>query len=561
VRVAVWLALVLCACDPVLGTNDVELVYDVDGDPQPVVDLARRRLAASEVIADIRSDGERVVVRVDRHRAHTAQIMIAWRGEVVVRPASGPPIEFLPAHHAAHADGKVLVIELPANAAATLAALGDPEVEVGLGKARAIGRGALHDVLRQGALRIGLGTDLRAYQRAARAVHLLDAPRLPAMELRQQRDVPTDWALALGATVLPIATGLLWIVFVRRFDRARPEPWWLVLATFALGAAAQLAVGNLEIALWRVSAFLDPRAVSLDRSLHALPGAYAVCLVTVGLLEEGAKLAAVVVLARRRREFDEPVDGIVYACAAAVGFAAAENISYFDIFRLADGIAIGRTLHSMPSHMLLSAIWGYALGQGLLFRARLIACFVLAAALHAAADTSLEFAIPHGADLVLCTLTVLFAVLMRRALRWGVAADHAGATAARAAFGVGRAGPFVIAVFAMFAFGLALIGVGDLGIDSGQRITATILGWATVYGLLFVAACYAATRVLPLDVVVDEAGVSFAGALHRWRAITGVRRLHPWSLVLDIGDREVALGPAAPAVIDRLDAAIARARN
>jgi hypothetical protein len=66
---------------------------------------------------------------------------------------------------------------------------------------------------------------------------------------------------------------------------------------------------------------------------------------------------------------------------------------------------------------------------------------------------------------------------------------------------------------------------------------------------------------VPLDVVVDEAGVSFAGALHRWRAIIGVRRLHPWSLVLDIGDREVTLGPAAPAVIDRLDAAIAQARN
>ena len=38
---------------------------------------------------------------------------------------------------------------------------------------------------------------------------------------------------------LPIAVALGWIFFVRRIDRARPEPWWLLLATVALGGAAR----------------------------------------------------------------------------------------------------------------------------------------------------------------------------------------------------------------------------------------------------------------------------------------------------------------------------------
>ncbi len=72
----------------------------------------------------------------------------------------------------------------------------------------------------------------------------------------------------------------------------------------------------------------------------------------------------------RRPVFDEPIDGIVYAVTAALGFAALENFvylfaAYSETLALPLELSVLRALLSVPGHALMSSMWGYSLGQTL----------------------------------------------------------------------------------------------------------------------------------------------------------------------------------------------------
>lgn len=84
--------------------------------------------------------------------------------------------------------------------------------------------------------------------------------------------------------------------------------------------------------------------------------------------EEIAKFLCVRWTVYNRSEFDEPVDGMVYATAAALGFASVENIIYVLNSWASGGAEIGvlvltgRSVLSVPAHALFSSLWGLALG-------------------------------------------------------------------------------------------------------------------------------------------------------------------------------------------------------
>jgi len=69
----------------------------------------------------------------------------------------------------------------------------------------------------------------------------------------------------------------------------------------------------------------------------------------------------------RRREFNEPMDGIVYGVVVSLGFATYENYDY--VFRLAEQwnidpqqMAIWRSYSAVPMHGLNGAIMGFYFG-------------------------------------------------------------------------------------------------------------------------------------------------------------------------------------------------------
>ncbi len=78
-------------------------------------------------------------------------------------------------------------------------------------------------------------------------------------------------------------------------------------------------------------------------------------------IREAAKVAAMWP-AFRSKYFDEPLDGLVYASASALGFATIENALMLRDHPLG-WIWIARTAVALPAHVFFACAWGYALGR------------------------------------------------------------------------------------------------------------------------------------------------------------------------------------------------------
>lgn len=154
-------------------------------------------------------------------------------------------------------------------------------------------------------------------------------------------------AIAL-ASVLP-SVGWLW--YFHSTDRYEPEPTKLVFRTFFLGAILGIALGTSYAGLpypWG-------------------PARYS-AVIWAPLIEETGKFLIVYWTVFRNRNFNEPVDGIIYAASAALGFAACENAFYVLAGWSEAGAGTGvftllaRSVFSVPGHALFSSFWGAALG-------------------------------------------------------------------------------------------------------------------------------------------------------------------------------------------------------
>jgi len=146
------------------------------------------------------------------------------------------------------------------------------------------------------------------------------------------------------------APAALWFLLFYRSDRYDREPFRLVARTFLAGALVGLAMAFV---------YSGPPFVT---------SALAMAVIVAPVVEEVAKFLVVKWTAYGRKEFDEPVDGMVYAAAAALGFASVENIVYVVSGWLESGtgaafyVMAGRSILSVPAHALFSSLWGLALG-------------------------------------------------------------------------------------------------------------------------------------------------------------------------------------------------------
>ena len=87
-------------------------------------------------------------------------------------------------------------------------------------------------------------------------------------------------------------------------------------------------------------------------------------------------------------EFDEPIDGIIYASFVALGYAAVENVMYLEYLTPVEAAARG--FAGPVVHMLFASIWGYRVGCAHLRGEPLIPAMVgsllLASSLHGLYD-------------------------------------------------------------------------------------------------------------------------------------------------------------------------------
>ncbi len=485
---------------------------------------------------------------------HTAFAEALEGGEWRTRVAFVPPIAELgleqtpleaiePAQH-----GRSLTLSL--SAAARDALVVERSRHPGPGELVALARGDSllqtmpFDAALATPLLLGFGSDVRAYTRAYRTRQLLSSPVLPALRRTSARPLEPRWGLAVACAVLPFVLSFAWLFFVRRFDRARPEPIWLVAATFALGGVAIAPAAVLEYALAKASPWLDPTFVTLGGQPWALPLAIPVFALAVGLVEEGSKFLGAWSLARHRPEFDEPVDGIVYGCAAALGFAAVENVKYFALGRMSGAVIALRAFVTVPAHLFFGAIWGYAMGARLVSRKTSVALFLAIAALaHGAFDALLS---TDGAQLAATVLVLVLAgsffALLRRALRYGAVASRASSRSPgdgpatepvpasalpRMLHRVGSARAFYGCAAAMVLCAFALTVLGSAYELLHHRAGVVFVGLATAMLALFGLAAYGASETIPLDVAIDAWGITFAGARTPWAAVLGARIERP----------------------------------
>jgi RsiW-degrading membrane proteinase PrsW (M82 family) len=160
--------------------------------------------------------------------------------------------------------------------------------------------------------------------------------------------------------------------------------------------------------------------MTLGGQRWALPIAIVVFSLVIGVSEEGSKFLAAWSLARHRREFDEPIDGIIYGSAAALGFAAVENVKYFAIGRMSGVVIAVRAFVSVPAHLFFGAIWGYALGRQLVSKnVSLLTFFAVAAAAHGTFDALLSTdGMQLASTLLVLGLAFGFVAMLQHALRY-----------------------------------------------------------------------------------------------------------------------------------------------
>jgi len=217
---------------------------------------------------------------------------------------------------------------------------------------------------------------------------VLCAAALLAMLALLRDETRTAFPLALVLAVAPVPA---YVALVAWTDRFEPEPAHLLGLTFLWGAGVAVLV-----------AFLVNTAATdlVAAELGAGAAEWYAGSVSAPLVEEALKGSVLLgLLAVRREEIDDALDGVVYAAMVGLGFAMSENVLYYGQAALAAGPAaavelfVVRGLWAPFIHPLFTAATGLGVALAALRPGpvRLVAPLgglAVAMALHAAWNTA-----------------------------------------------------------------------------------------------------------------------------------------------------------------------------
>jgi RsiW-degrading membrane proteinase PrsW (M82 family) len=159
--------------------------------------------------------------------------------------------------------------------------------------------------------------------------------------------MPT-WDALLVVPILAFAPGIFWLWYFYKKDKAEPEPLAEIRRCFFLGMVVAL-----------------PASIINDLAHVVSTGLF--LFVSAPIVEESFKFLVVRKTIYEKREFDQPMDGVVYGVAVALGFASVENLyylgkTYSEGYELFATVVVLRAFLSVPAHALWACIWGFALG-------------------------------------------------------------------------------------------------------------------------------------------------------------------------------------------------------
>ena len=157
------------------------------------------------------------------------------------------------------------------------------------------------------------------------------------------------------ATALP---SIILVYIFYTFDFF-PEPKRLVIYTFLFGIFITIPAGYINVFFMD---YIDKNFIYGSDSYNFFDN-----LIPGATVEEILKFLVLFFFCRKLKDFDEPMDGLVYGVAASLGFAAYENIEYvmYALNEPSFEIATIRAYTAVPLHALCGIMMGFLITQSI----------------------------------------------------------------------------------------------------------------------------------------------------------------------------------------------------
>lgn len=182
-----------------------------------------------------------------------------------------------------------------------------------------------------------------------------------------------DVITVLALAVPPGVAISLFVYWKDKFDR---EPRKLLIWSFVLGMISTLP-----------SILVEAIGISSFKTEEGMMAIAINAFLIIGLTEEFFKFVMLRFYAYRKKEFNEPFDGITYGVMVSMGFATLENIMYVTQYGM--GNAFVRMFTAVPAHATFGIVMGYYTGLAK-FSKKEISCLlqglIYAAILHGSYD-------------------------------------------------------------------------------------------------------------------------------------------------------------------------------
>lgn len=157
-----------------------------------------------------------------------------------------------------------------------------------------------------------------------------------------------NFFLIVTLTFLP---AIIWLLFFLKGD-SKPEPRKAILLAFFWGFIVTIPTFLIEIIFQKLGLLYSILSFVL----------------LIAIIEEFMKFFVARTIAKKNKNFDEPVDAMIYMIVVSLGFASMENLliilgeiipfSFSGFFELLNTIAL-RFIGATLLHALASAVFGY----------------------------------------------------------------------------------------------------------------------------------------------------------------------------------------------------------
>ena len=154
----------------------------------------------------------------------------------------------------------------------------------------------------------------------------------------------------MNLLILSLAPVFIIAGYIYFRDKYEREPIRLLLLALVVGALTVIPI-----------LFLESFLMSFSGLFSGLGKAAWDAFVVAAFTEELFKFIALYLLIWKSREFNDKLDGIVYAVFISLGFAAVENVLY--VIGNGFGTGITRAITAVPAHAIFGVTMGFYFGM------------------------------------------------------------------------------------------------------------------------------------------------------------------------------------------------------